>query len=43
MLMGYADQHAEQRANEIRATHDAVYEKRHERILEKITAIESVE
>ena len=43
MLMGYADQHAEQRANEIRATHDAVYEKRHERIIEKITAIESVE
>ena len=41
MLMGYADQHAEERANEIRATHDAVYEKRHERILEKIAVIEN--
>ncbi len=41
MLFGYAEQHAEEQVKEIQATHDAVYEKRHERILEKITAIET--
>ena len=39
MLNQYTEQHAEEQVKEIRATHDAVYEKRHERIMEKITAI----
>ena len=41
MLNQYAEQHAEEQVKEIRATHDAVYEKRHERIMEKIAAIEA--
>ncbi len=43
MLFGYAEQHAEEQLNEIKTTHNDVYEKRHERILEKITAIETAE
>ena len=41
MLFNYAEQHAEDKVNEIKDTHDAVYQKRHTRILEKITAIET--
>ncbi|MFI3306818.1 MAG: ParB/RepB/Spo0J family partition protein [Rikenellaceae bacterium] len=40
MLLGYAEQHAEAQMNEIQATHNEVYEKRHTRIEEKIAAIE---
>lgn len=43
MLLGYAEQHAPEQVKEIQATHDALYEKRHERIEEKIIAIENVE
>ncbi|MFI3306523.1 MAG: ParB/RepB/Spo0J family partition protein [Rikenellaceae bacterium] len=40
MLLGYAEQHAEEQMKEIQATHNEVYEKRHTRIEEKIAAIE---
>ncbi|MFI3290126.1 MAG: ParB/RepB/Spo0J family partition protein [Rikenellaceae bacterium] len=41
MLLGYAEQHAEERVKEIQETHNEVYEKRHERIMEKIAVIEN--
>ncbi|MFI3294004.1 MAG: hypothetical protein SNI70_10870, partial [Rikenellaceae bacterium] len=41
MLLGYAEQHADEQMKEIQATHNEVYEKRHERIMEKIAVIEN--
>ncbi len=41
MLMEYAKQHAPDKYEQIQATHNDVYEKRHERILEKLTALEN--
>ncbi|MFI3303992.1 MAG: ParB/RepB/Spo0J family partition protein [Rikenellaceae bacterium] len=40
MLMDYAKQHTPDKFEEIQATHNEVYEKRHTRIEEKIAAIE---
>ncbi len=42
MLMDYAKQHTPEKYAEIQATHNDVYEKRHERILEKIAAIQTI-
>ncbi|MFI3290078.1 MAG: ParB/RepB/Spo0J family partition protein [Rikenellaceae bacterium] len=41
MLMDYAKQHAPEKYEEIQETHNEVYEKRHERIMEKIAVIEN--
>ncbi|MFR9624311.1 MAG: ParB/RepB/Spo0J family partition protein [Rikenellaceae bacterium] len=36
MMFNYAEQHAQEECEKIKATHDALYEKRHTRIVEKI-------
>ncbi|MFR9592774.1 MAG: ParB/RepB/Spo0J family partition protein, partial [Rikenellaceae bacterium] len=41
MLMDYAKQHTPDKFEEIQETHNEVYEKRHERIMEKIAVIEN--
>ncbi len=41
MLNQFAEQHADEQLKEIQDTHNAVYEKRHTRIIEKIAVIKS--
>ena len=39
LLLAFAEQHASDRLVEIKSKHNEVYEKRHQRIMEKINAI----